>query len=110
MTTGTEIDFDGRYVVEGYSGIAFRLRGYVLEWTEERWEYDGEGDPEDDDSYDYYEPEQVENRQMVEAVMVGDDHVHKVDVEDLTQIDEDAYCHECGQIGCTADGWPRGDQ
>lgn len=37
---------------------------------------------------------------MVRAVMVGDDRVHIVDPDDLTEIDEDDYCSGCGQIGC----------
>ena len=40
----------------------------------------------------------------VRAVMVGDDRVHEVDKDDLVLLDEDAYCSECGQVGCTADG------
>lgn len=41
------------------------------------------------------------------VVMVGDDQEWIVDAADLTHIDEDAFCHECGQIGCTADGRDR---
>jgi hypothetical protein len=41
------------------------------------------------------------------VVMIGDDREHIVDPEDLTHIDEDDYCHECGQVGCTADGRDR---
>jgi hypothetical protein len=37
---------------------------------------------------------------MVEAIMVGDDRVHIVDVDDLTKLDDDDYCHSCGQIAC----------
>jgi hypothetical protein len=32
------IDFDARYSVDGYRGIAFYLVGYATEWTEESWE------------------------------------------------------------------------
>lgn len=32
--------------------------------------------------------------------MVGDDRVHLVDPDDLTKIEDDDYCHECGQVGC----------
>lgn len=98
----TTLDFDARYEVSGYRGIAFYLLGYALEWTPEEWVYDGEGDPDDEDSYLYNEPEQVENQSMVRAVMVGDDYVHLIDVDDLTPLAEDAYCPSCGQIGC---GW-----
>jgi len=44
---------------------------------------------------------------LVRAVMVGDDREHTFDVDELTQIDDDAYCAECGQVGCTADGRDR---
>jgi hypothetical protein len=33
--------------------------------------------------------------------MVGDDRKHTVDVDDLTELADGAYCHSCGQIGCT---------
>lgn len=101
MTT-TALDLDARYSVAGYGGIAFYLLGYATEWTEESWEYSGEGDEEFESSYWYNEPEEVEDRSRVRAVMVGDDHVHEVDIDDLTVIGELDYCAECGQIGCTA--------
>ena len=37
---------------------------------------------------------------MVQAVMVGDDRVHKVDVKDCEEINDDEFCSECGQMGC----------
>lgn len=40
----------------------------------------------------------------VTVVMVGDDAPHVIDRDQLTLIDADAYCSECGQIGCRADG------
>jgi hypothetical protein len=95
---------DARYTVAGYRGIAFYLVGYVTEWTDEEWIYDGEGDPDDESSYLYCEPEEIENQSMVRAVMVGDDRVSTVDVDDLTLIHEDDYCPGCGQIGCKAYG------
>ena len=41
---------------------------------------------------------------MVRAVMIGDDRTHIVDVDDLTLIADEDYCHECGQLGCSHDG------
>ena len=96
------LDLDARYRVTYYGGIAFYLLGYATEWTEESWEYCGEGDPDDEANYLYNEPEEIEDRQRVRAVMVGDDYVHMVDVDDLEPLADDAYCRECGQIGCTA--------
>lgn len=107
MTTTTELDLSARYSVEGYGGIAFYALGYATEWTEEEWIYCGEGDEDDEANYLYNEPEEIEDRSRARMVMVGDDRVHLIDVEDLTVIGEDDYCHECGQIGCTADGRPR---
>ena len=97
-----ELDMDGRYAVASMPGIAFYLRGYAEEWTEESWLFVGEKDDdvEDETLWLYVEPEKVENRQMVQAVMVGDDYVHTIDVEELSPISEEDYCCGCGQIGC----------
>lgn len=86
----TEIDFDARYSVDGYDGIAFWLKGYHEEWGEVVDDWD--------------DPEVIIDRDHVVAVMVGDDRKHIIAVEDLTKLDEDDYCHLCGQIGCTHDG------
>lgn len=41
---------------------------------------------------------------MIVAHMVGDDREFRFAPEQLTRIDDDDYCHECGQIGCRHDG------
>lgn len=119
MTTLTDdfgtLDKDARYTVAGYDGIAFYLLGFKTEWTEPEClghpaedcgpegEHcsigdvlycDGSCDP----------PEEFANSDWVVAVMVGDDREHLVEVNDLTLIGENDYCHECGQLGCTHDG------
>lgn len=33
-------------------------------------------------------------------IMVGDNYKHIVDPEDIETIPDDAYCRDCGQIGC----------
>lgn len=92
-----QLDFDARYSVAGYRGIAFYLRGYVRTPLVD----DNTGElvrdwlGECDDAYN------VDTTQ-VRAIMVGDDREHIVDVNDLTPLDDDAYCSGCGQIGC---GW-----
>ena len=86
MHTEQAIDFDARYTVDGHRGIAFYLLGFVERDTPDT-EWDG--------------IREVDTSQ-VRAVMVGDDHEHIIDVDDLTAISEDDYCHSCGQIGC---GW-----
>ena len=68
--------------------IAFYLIGYVQE-ADEDTEWSG-----------VYN----EDRSRVVAVMVGDDRKHTVDVDDLTVLDDEAYCSVCGQIGCSHDG------
>jgi hypothetical protein len=122
----TGIDFDARYTVAGMRGVAFYLVGYETEHTEETFtvtcEDDGHDryDHDDPDSDQYSgqdgevcgyttESEEIERKDMVRAIMVGDDTVHTVDVGDLTVIEDDedgnpGYCRECGQTGCTADG------
>lgn len=85
------IDFDAHYTVAGYRGIAFYLLGYEMVR---------------DADYDWTGIEE-ENREMVRAVMVGDDRVHIVDVDDLTPLDELDYCAVCGQVGCSHDGRDR---
>lgn len=43
----------------------------------------------------------------IHAVMVGDDRVHVLDAADVTVMDREAFCGECGQVGCTHDGLDR---
>lgn len=74
------LDTDKRYTVEGYAGVVFYL-------DENR----GEGEWVQDITSD-----------TVIAVMVGDDREHEVSIDDLTEISDDDYCSDCGQIGC---GW-----
>ena len=102
MTTANSLSTDTRYKVEGYSGIAWYTLGYATTTTEESWTYDGEGDPDDEASYLYNEPEEIPDTDNAIMVMVGDDRKHTIPVEDLTPIADEDYCSCCGQIGC---GW-----
>jgi hypothetical protein len=34
--------------------------------------------------------------------MIGDNREFTIDIDDLAEIQDDEYCHCCGQIGC---GW-----
>jgi hypothetical protein len=104
LTPAEILEPGARFSVRGFGGIAFYCVGYSTYWTEEAWTYCGEGDPDDEASYLYDEPEEVEDLDFVRMVMVGDDEVHVVDVSDLVPIEADDYCSVCGQIGCTADG------
>jgi hypothetical protein len=87
-----KLDLDSRYTVEGWGqGIAFYLLGPVM-IRDEDYEWSGM---------------EYEHEFLVRAVMVGDDEVFEVDAADLRKLDDLDYCHECGQVGCTADGRER---
>ena len=66
-----DIDRDARYTHDRMQGVAFWIDRYCADHAE-----------------------------CVLAVMVGDDHRHHVDLDDLTEIDDDDYCGGCGQTGC----------
>ena len=84
MPTQPEFDFSPAYRANGWgAGIAWRVTEYEKVWEE------------------YGEDAQF-NMERVVAHMIGDDQNFTFDIEDLTPIDEDDYCPECGQIGCTA--------
>jgi hypothetical protein len=72
-------------------GIAFWLKGYATHIVEY-----GDGFEEEETDYSF-----------VKAVMVGDNREHIIDVDDLTLLDENDYCHVCGQVGCQHDGLDR---
>jgi hypothetical protein len=76
--------------VDGYSGIAFHVDAIRTE--------------ADDDTI--WSGIEVETGQL-ETHMVGDDRMFLAWPEELTVLDEDAFCHECGQVGCTHDGRER---
>lgn len=97
-----------RVTVAGYSGVAWSIQGPEKVWDPivailaddegNEWEEDtGEGEWVPGDG------------SRVVAIMVGDDRPFTFDREDCTRIAEDDYCHECGQVGCRGDGWPRGE-
>lgn len=79
------------YTVSGWGkGIAFWVRGWETE-------------PDEDTEWSGYE-----NRTgRLIMTMVGDDAHHSVDPDDVSPLNDDAYCHECGQVGCTHDGRSR---
>lgn len=54
------------------------------------------------------EPEPVETGRAL-VVMVGDDHRHVVDYDDITPIAREEFCGACGQIGCAHDGLDRSE-
>ncbi len=94
------IDFDAHYRVDGYRGIAWSLIGYAHE-TLPTICYGEDEDGNEVELEDWSETERVDDLTKVVAVMVGDDRKFTFDVDEVTPINEDAFCHECGQIGCT---------
>jgi hypothetical protein len=71
------------YTVKGWQGIAY----VVLGW---------ETEPDEDTHWSGYET----RTGSVIAVMVGDDYHRRIDPDDLTPLESDEFCHDCGQIGC----------
>ena len=59
----------------------------------------------------YIEPESKRRAEppdgFVYVTYVGDDRPFLAERSELTVVDEDDYCAECGQLGCTADGRDR---
>lgn len=104
MTTITEVDFTKTYRVEGYGGIAFRVLSYVQEWTEDEYVLvctDEDCAHDTESCYAYERGTPTENLERVNVVMVGDDTIHNIGVDELQPLAEDAYCVECGQVGCS---------
>lgn len=99
---------EGRFKIDGYDGVAF----YIYQWTQKavpvssHIEIAGEEDYTNsyavEEVIDEWEWVDDPDSEMMEVCMVGDDHVHTVDISEMTLIDDDEYCSNCGQIGC---GW-----
>jgi hypothetical protein len=81
-----------RFTVDGWRGIAF----YLLEpETVDEW------DEETGENVTEWSGYKVPTGNVV-MVMVGDDREHVIDPDDVNALDDDEYCPECGQVGCTA--------
>jgi hypothetical protein len=89
---GREERYPGAYQVRGYAGIAWRVHGVEVETFET-----------EDGFLDWRETGRLV------CVMVGDDSRFAFDPDDVTAIDDDAYCAVCGQIGCQHDGRDRSE-
>jgi hypothetical protein len=75
---------DRAYKVKGHRGFAWHALGWQTIPNEET-EWSG------------YE---VRTGRVV-CAMVGDDMHFAFEPEDVTPLDDDAYCPSCGQIGCS---------
>jgi hypothetical protein len=102
-----KLDFDKRYQVKGYPGIAWWIDRYPDKWEPYFALVEDEDGNEIEVESD--EGEWIEDTECGEvlAVMVGDDKRHRIDIDDLIPLDDLDYCLECGQIGCTHDGRER---
>jgi ribosomal protein S27E len=90
---------DAAYTVRGYEGIAWR---FIEQETMMSFWVECE-DCGDEESCCWDEEEEVFTGN-VRMHMVGDDRGFIFDPDDCTIINDEAYCPECGQIGCTASG------
>lgn len=74
---------------------AMRVQGdNAVAWYVYGWEVQPDDDTEWSGCY---------NRTgLLVCCMVGDDQPFVIDPDDLQAIDDEEYCHSCGQIGC---GW-----
>ena len=101
MTKQTQkagINFDAHYQIDGWRGIAFYLMGYAQRQEPIMcYSLDDDGQEIEIESGEFEAVDDVDN---VIAVMVGDNRQHTVSVDDIHEIDEEAFCRECGQIGC----------
>lgn len=92
--------------IDGRGGVAWRIRRFAS--TQVPIESYGWDDEEQCEyTFDSDELEEIEDRDRVIAVMVGDDHEFTFDIEEARLLAETDYCHQCGSIGCTHDGLER---
>lgn len=81
------------YTIAGWgAGVAWRVRGWETE-------------PDEDTEWSGVE---IRTGRVI-AVMVGDDRQYSVEPEDLTPLEREEYCGECGQVGCGHDGLDRSE-
>jgi hypothetical protein len=87
----SELDFDAAYKVEGYDGIAWRIKEFAP----------AELNDDEVDDYHFCHPSEMPvDESRVIAIMIGDDRQFEFGIDEITPIEEDSYCHSCGQIGC----------
>ena len=86
-----------------FSADAYReVRNHIaVAW----WIMGWETGPDEDTEWSGFE---VRTGRVV-ARMVGDDRDYTFEPDDLEPLAREAYCGECGQIGCTHDGYDRAE-
>ena len=99
MTRKRHYDIDD----EAFPADAYRAQGYLgVAWCVLGWQTA----PDDDTEWSGIE----KRTGRVVAVMVGDDRHFTFKPEELTPIARREYCGECGQIGCSHDGYDRTEE
>ena len=78
------------YRIKRWDGVAW----WVLGW---------ETAPDEDTEWSGYE---VRTGRVL-CRMVGDDRDFSIDLADITPLEREEYCGQCGQVGCTHDGLDR---
>ena len=107
-------EFDGSYSVKGYGAVAWEVWGWELEplavfscvncaYIRVEREHGGgrvecRGNLECEHEIYPGDELQYERTGNIIAHMFGDDKEWTLDPSDLTLIDEDDFCHECGQM------------
>ena len=94
-----ELDTSARYAVRGYAGVAFRFAGFPQVWEPDvALVEDEDGNEVEVETDDGEWVDGPDDRVIV--VMVGDDRRHEVARDDLTPLEDGAFCGGCGQVGC----------
>ena len=78
------------YTVNGCRDVAWRVLGW-------------ETAPDEDTCWTGLE----QRTERVVAMMIGDDSPFLFEPDELAPLEREAYCGECGQIGCCHDGLER---
>ena len=86
-----------------YPANAYRINGWAagIAWYVLGWETE----PDQDTEWSGIE----ERTGNLVCRMIGDDRDFSVDPEDVTALERDEYCGECGQVGCCHDGLDRSE-
>lgn len=99
----SEFQLGTRVKCESLPGVACYVSSWDREFEPEMyWLPDPKNEEDGMWVSDETEGEWIQNPQSnwVYVTMVGDDREHYVEFHDLTVIDEDEYCSQCGQMGC----------
>lgn len=94
-------EFAGQYFsCNAYQGVSFRVVGREITFDSEFVTICDEENCDHVEDYCYEEIiSEIFTGKLI-IVMVGDDKEYVVDSEDLEQINEEDFCHGCGQVGC----------